>query len=171
MKFVQRICIIIIACCMLSGAVSAAPTVLDIMKEMDDMENLGSDVTLKVKITQQRVEEGVKVLESVFYRRDVDDAFLLIMTAPDSDKGNGYLRVGDNMWMYRRNTRTFQIMNRDEPIGGTGAKAGDMEKKKFSELYEPVLDAKGKEILSEETLGKAKIPCVPFSKSQQRSKT
>lgn len=162
MKVLRKLCLAAIICCLWNGSVLAAPTVLEIMKQMDDMENLGSDVTLKVKITQQRVEEGVKVLESVFYRRDVDDAFLLIMIAPDSDKGNGYLRVGDNMWMYRRNTRTFQIMNRDESIGGTGAKAGDMEKKKFSELYQPVLDAEGKEILTEESLGKAKIPVYRF---------
>jgi outer membrane lipoprotein-sorting protein len=162
MKLLRNLLLSITICSLFVGYAQAGPTVMEIMTQMDDMEKLGSDVTLKVKITQQRVEEGVKVLESVFYRRDKDDAFLLIMIAPDSDKGNGYLRVGDNMWMYRRNTRTFQIMNRDEPIGGTGAKAGDMESKKFTELYEPVLDDQGQEILSEETLGKAKIPVYRF---------
>lgn len=146
----------------LSANSLAAPTVVEIMNNMDGIEDMQSDVTLKVKITHQKVEEGVKVQESVFYRRDADDSFLMIMTAPDSDKGNGYLRVGDNMWMYRRNTRTFQIMNRDDSIGGTGAKAGDFEKKKFTDLYAPVLDAAGKEILTEETLGKAQIPVYRF---------
>ncbi len=43
---------------------------------------------------------------------------LIVMSAPEAEKGNGYLRMGDNLWMYRRNTRTFQHINRDESIGG-----------------------------------------------------
>ncbi len=152
-----------IALCFIWGNASfAAPTVFEIMEKMDEMENLGVDATAKVKITEQKPDEGVRVVEMVYYRRDSDDSYLIVMIAPDTDKGNGYLRVGDNMWMYRRNTRTFQIMNRNESIGGTGAKAGDMESKKFSELYEPVNDAQGKEILTEETLGKANIPVYRF---------
>jgi outer membrane lipoprotein-sorting protein len=140
----------------------ATPTTLEIMKEMEEMEDIGIDITVKVKITQQKPDQGVKLFESVYYRRDQDDAFLIVMTAPDNEKGNGYLRVGDNMWMYRRNTRTFQIMKRDQSIAGTDAKAGDLEKRKFTELYEPTLDDQGNEILAEETLGKAKIPVYRF---------
>ena len=132
------------------------------MKKMEENENIGVDVTAKIKMTMQTRDEGITVKECVFYRRDRDDAFLIVMTAPDAEKGNGYLRVGDNMWMYRRNTRTFQIMSRDERIGGTGAKAGDLEKKKITDLYAPILDKNGNEILSEETLGKAKISVYRF---------
>jgi len=140
----------------------AAPSVIEIMKNMEDLQELGTGITVKAKFTQQKPDQGVKVYESVYYRRDQDDAFLIVIIAPDSDKGNGYLRVGDNMWMYRRNTRTFQIMSRDQSIAGTNANAGDMEKRKFTDLYEPALDDQGNEILSEETLGKAKIPVYRF---------
>jgi outer membrane lipoprotein-sorting protein len=136
----------------------AAPTAMEIMKKMEEMEDIGIDITVKVKITQQKADQGAKVFESIYYRRDNDDAFLIVMTAPDNEKGNGYLRVGDNMWMYRRNTRTFQIMKRDQSIAGTDAKAGDLESRKFTELYEPAVDDQGNELLAEETLGKAKIP-------------
>jgi hypothetical protein len=36
----------------------------------------------------------------IYYERDADGAFLIVMTAPEVEKGNGYLRLGDNMWMY-----------------------------------------------------------------------
>lgn len=162
MKRIWSLIACLTLCLAWSSLSAASPTVLEIMEKMDDMENLGVDATAKVKITEQKPDEGVKVVEMVYYRRDRDDSYLIVMIAPDTDKGNGYLRVGDNMWMYRRNTRTFQIMNRNESIGGTDAKAGDMEKKKFTDLYEPVLDAQGKEILTEETLGKAQIPVYRF---------
>jgi len=140
----------------------AAPGVVEIMNNMEDLQDIATDITVKLKITEKKPDQGVKVLEGVYYRRDEDDSFLLVMIAPDNEKGNGYLRVGDNMWMYRRNTRTFQIMHRDQSIGGTDAKAGDMEKRKFTDLYEPALDENNNEILTEETLGKAKIPVYRF---------
>jgi hypothetical protein len=82
------------------------------------------------------------------------------MIAPEADKGNGYLRVGDNFWMYRVNTRTFQHINRDESISGSDVKSGDFEKRKLSELYKGAVDANGKEKITEETLGK--IPVYKF---------
>ena len=141
-----------------ASQVWAEPTAPEIMKAMEDLQDMGVDITAKIKITQKKPDQGVKVFESVYYRRDEDDSFLIVMTAPDNEKGNGYLRVGDNMWMYRRNTRTFQMMSRDQSIAGTDSNAGDFEQRKFTELYEPGVDDQGNELLVSETLGKAKIP-------------
>ena len=162
MKTVQIIIIIILLTVGLSNNLQAAPGVMEILAEMDRMERLGADITVKCELTETRVNQGVRVLEGVYYRRDQDDAYLIVLTAPDTEKGNGYLRVGDNMWMYRRNTRTFQIMGRGQSIGGTDADAGDLETRKYVELYEPVLDERGNEKLTEESLGKAKIPVYRF---------
>lgn len=157
MKTLQTILVSLVLISILNSELRAAPTVVEIMEQMETLQELNTDIISKVKMTHQEPDQGVKVLESVYYRRDEDDAFLVVLTAPDSEKGNGYLRVGDNMWMYRRNTRTFQMMSRNQSIGGTQVKSGDMEKRKFTELFEPSLDEDGNEILSEETLGKAKI--------------
>jgi outer membrane lipoprotein-sorting protein len=149
---------ILMILCTLVPAVAAEPTVQAIIDFIDTNYQVRSDMTAKVKITTKDPEQGNKVIESVYYRRDSDDSFLIVMTAPETDRGNGYLRVGDNMWMYRRNTRTFTHIGRDEKIGGSNTTAGDVETRKFKELYKPSLDASGKEILSLETLGSAKIP-------------
>jgi hypothetical protein len=87
------------------------------------------------------------------------------MTAPENEKGNGYLRVGDNFWMYRINTRTFQHINRDESIGGSDAHSSDFETRKLTELYGPVLDANGGEIITEEMLGQ-----IPVNKFEVKAK-
>ncbi len=134
------------------------PTGMDILKKMEAIEFIETDGTLKMSFTVQRKDKSVKIMEAVFYRRDADDAFLMVMTGPDTEKGNGYLRVGDNMWMYRRNSRTFQKMSRYQSIAGTQMNAADFEKRKYSELFQPLADANGKELLTEETLGQAKIP-------------
>lgn len=139
-----------------------AITVMEIMKKMDELYSMKQDLTAKMKFTQKKVDEGVKVVENIFYQRDREDKFLSVGISPESNRGNGYLRVGDNMWMYRRNTRTFQIMKREDTISGTDTRAGDLEKKKFTDLYEPKLDEQGREMLYEETMGKAEIPVYRF---------
>jgi outer membrane lipoprotein-sorting protein len=135
----------------------AAPKVSEVMRQIDRMMEMIKDISVKVSIVQNKARQGVKNYEYLFFRRDETDEFLLVLTAPDTEKGNGYLRVGDNFWMYRQNTRTFQHISRDESISGTNAKSGDFEKKKLHDLYKPLIDKNGVEIIHEEMLGKKPV--------------
>jgi len=146
----------------LSGNLAAAslPEVETILKTMDNNLQLNSDGTAKVEITQQKAGEGVKVYKSIYYLRDEDDSFLIIMTEPEVEKGNGYLRVGDNFWLYKRNTRTFQHINRDESIAGSDASGEDFENRNYIDTYRAAIDDDGKEIISESQLGD--IPVYRF---------
>ncbi len=164
MNSVRIACVVlwVMVCVPVGPAMAQAITVVEIMEKMDLIYDIEQDLTVKMKFTLRRVGEGLKKIESIFYRRDSTDQFLSVNISPESDRGNGYLRVEGNTWMYRRNTRTFQIMKRDDSISGTDAKAGDLEKRKFTDLYQPAVDEQGKEMLFEETLGKAKIPVYRF---------
>jgi outer membrane lipoprotein-sorting protein len=139
-------------------ALWAIPTVQQVIDYIDTNYDVRSDVTAQAKITTRDPDQGTKIIQSVYYRRDKDDSFLIVMADPETERGNGYLRVGDNMWLYRRTTRTFTHIGRDEKIGGSNASAGDFETRKFKDLYKPALDAAGKEVITEETIGGAKIP-------------
>lgn len=153
----------------------AGITVNEILTKQDNRLMINTDISAKVKVVQQKVNQGTKQVELFYYRRDADDSFLMIATAPAKEKGNGYLRVGDNQWLYRRNTRTFQHINRDENISGTDIKAGQFEKKKITELYDPVKDKSGKVILEKDTISNipvyryeltAKVKDVPYPKQE-----
>jgi isochorismate synthase EntC len=138
-------------------SIFALPAANDLLKKIDEVQKQTTDVKANVSLTQQKANQGVKTLEVLYYRRDSDRSFLIVMEAPESDKGNGYLRVADNFWMYRRNTRTFQHINRDESIGGSDAKGQDFEERSVTELYQPALDKDNKEKLSEEKLGQIAV--------------
>lgn len=114
---------------------------------------IATDSRAQVTMTQQKPNQGAKVFDMVFYRRDKDNAFLIVFSAPEAEKGNGYLRIEDNFWMYRRNTRTFQHINRDESIGGSNASGEDFETRKLTELYAPATDSSGKELITADKLG------------------
>jgi outer membrane lipoprotein-sorting protein len=140
-----------------STSLFALPAIGGILKTMEGIYKMTSDAKARVQMTQQKKDEGVKNFDILWYRRDRDNAFLMVMAAPENEKGNGYLRVDDNFWMYRRNTRTFQHINRDESIGGSDAHGEDFENRKLTEMYAGVKDAAGKEAISEEMLGQIPV--------------
>lgn len=135
----------------------AIPPGSEILARLEKNTSLTTDVTATVTLTQQKTGQGIKNFKMLFYRRDADDSFLIVFQAPESEKGNGYLRVGENFWMYRRNTRSFQHINRDENIGGTDAQGDDFEDRPITELYAVSKDSSGKEKITEESLGKVPV--------------
>jgi len=76
------------------------------------------------------------------------------MTAPESEKGNGYLKADDHFWMYRRNTRTFQHISRDESIAGSDANTSDFETPKYELQYKGKKDSDNEDIIQTVNLGK-----------------
>jgi hypothetical protein len=147
---------------LLAAVISMAqqPSVESILKSIEYNTTMKTDARAKVSLVIQKNGEGVKNMEALWYRRDRDNAYMIVMLAPESDKGVGYLRVSDNFWMYRPNTRTFQHINRDESIGGSNAHGEDFENRKLTELYEGIKDASGRDSISEEKLGQ--IPVYKF---------
>ncbi|HTY08812.1 MAG TPA: outer membrane lipoprotein-sorting protein [Candidatus Edwardsbacteria bacterium] len=140
-----------------TAAAQQLPAIGTILKKLDDNYSQTTDISARVALTQQKAGQGVKAIDLLYYRRDSDQSFLIVMVAPESEKGNGYLRVGDNFWMYRRNTRTFQHINRDENIGGTNAKGENFEDRKLVDLYAPATDAAGKQIIARDKLGQIAV--------------
>ncbi len=128
-----------------------------ILKTVDSIRKLDEDVTAKVSIIVQDKQQGTRTLESVYFAKDTNDLFLIVMTKPETEKGNGYLKSGKNFWMYRRNTRSFQHIARNESIAGTDANAGDFETPKYVEQYKVTTSKNGKEIILEELLGKVPV--------------
>jgi outer membrane lipoprotein-sorting protein len=135
----------------------APPPGSEILTRLEKNTSLTTDVTATVTLTQQKTGQGIKNFRMLFYRRDADDSFLIYFLEPQSEKGNGYLRVGDNFWMYRRNTRTFQHINRDENIGGTDVQGDDFEDRPLTDLYAVSKDSAGREMTAEEKLGNVPV--------------
>jgi outer membrane lipoprotein-sorting protein len=152
-----RILIAMLVSCNFTFAQTAVNAIL---KNLEYNMTMTTDARAKVAITVQKTGEGVKAMEALWYRRDRDNAYIIVMLAPESDKGVGYLRVSDNFWMYRPNTRTFQHINRDESIGGSNAHGENFENHKLTDLYEGLKNAAGKDSIKEEMLGL--IPVYKF---------
>jgi outer membrane lipoprotein-sorting protein len=144
---------LILSTLLFAGSIGATPGSVELLTKLSENSRLVTDARANVSMTQEKPGQGIKTTDVVFYRRDKDNSFLIVMVGPESEKGNGYLRVGDNFWMYRRNTRVFQHINRDERIGGTDASGGDFENRPLTDLYVGVKKKDGTEAISEDKLG------------------
>ena len=66
-----------------------------------------SDMSATISMVSVSPDRGTFANKQQIYRRDKDDAFLMIMVEPESRKGQGMLRVDNNMWRYDPTSRKF----------------------------------------------------------------
>lgn len=66
-----------------------------------------SDMSATISMVNVSPDRGTFVSKQQIYRRDKDDAFLMVTLEPESRKGQGMLRVDNNMWRYDPTSRKF----------------------------------------------------------------
>jgi outer membrane lipoprotein-sorting protein len=98
---------------------SSDPEAIKIVRAYEAKLNLvGVDVTNTFTLVQKRAGEADKVLQIKVYRRDAADNFTLVFQYPDSEKGKGYWRNKDDLYLYLPSTREFVYRNRKDDVGG-----------------------------------------------------
>lgn len=80
---------------------------------------LGLDIANTFTLVQKKTGEADRVLQVKIYRRDAADTFALVFQFPDSEKGKGYYRNKDDLFLYLPSTREFVYRNRKDDVGST----------------------------------------------------
>ncbi len=111
------------------------PDPIKLVREVEDRLNFTSDLSASIQLIQKDPEKSSSAFKLKYYRRDKDDKFVLLFQEPETEKGKGYLRLGDDLFMYLPSTREFVHKNRKESVGDTDAKADNFEMKKYEDLY------------------------------------
>ena len=89
-------------------------------------------------------EEGVSKREVQQFRRDSEDQFLMLILEPEDRKGQGYLRVEDNMWMYDPISRKFSHISLKERFENTDARHSDFQRSSTADDYDITNVTEGK---------------------------
>lgn len=80
-------------------------TILDAIDRGRNFETLDISCLLTVLTTHSDGEKDT--IEGRYFRRDREDKFTLIISAPRAQMGQGYLQVDSNLWFYDPETRAF----------------------------------------------------------------
>ena len=95
----------------------------------------GLDVTTTFTLVQKKSGETDRVLRVQTFRRDDADMYTILFQYPDSEKGKGYLRRGDDLYCYLPSTREFVYKNRKDNIGSTDARTDLFGRQKILEQH------------------------------------
>jgi len=80
-------------------------------------------------------EAGVEKRVIQQYRRDADDAFLMIIVEPVTQRGQGYLMVDDNLWFYEPESRKFSHTSMKVQFADSDANNADFRASTIADDY------------------------------------
>jgi len=138
-KLLQTILTAALLTCAAAACAAAAdsdPAAVKIVQGWESQLNtLGLDVTTTFTLVQKRPGDTDRVLRVRTFRRDSADMYTIIFQYPDSEKGKGYLRRGNDLYYYLPSTREFVYKNRKDNIGSTDARTDLFGRQKILEQY------------------------------------
>jgi outer membrane lipoprotein-sorting protein len=122
------------------GAAAAAAEPPDFQKVLEAIDRNGDfgslDYSALFTVVTQKPNEKDSVMEVRLFRRDEHDQMVWIMQKPEAQKGQGFLRVDENIWMYDPESGKFSHSTMKETIQNSKAKSSDLKKTTYGQDYE-----------------------------------
>jgi outer membrane lipoprotein-sorting protein len=116
---------------------SSDPRAAKIVAAVDDKLNLeGLDITDTFTLVQKKSGEADRVIQVKIYRRDAANTFTLLFLYPPSEKGKGYYRYGNDLYLYLPSTREFVYRNRKDDVGSTDVRTDLFGKQTTLDQYD-----------------------------------
>ncbi len=122
------------------GAAAAAFADPDFNQMLKDIDNLGSfedsDFSCVYTFVSEKPGEETEVTQARMFRRDSKEQFVMLILKPEYQKGQGYLKVDENVWFYDPESRKFTHSSMKENVQNSEAKNSDMDGLSLSEDYQ-----------------------------------
>jgi outer membrane lipoprotein-sorting protein len=87
-----------------------------------------SDMTATINMVMVSPDRGTQTRKQVIYRRDKDNAFLMMTLEPESRKGQGLLLVDQNMWRYDPTSRKYTHTDLKETYENSTVRNADFKR-------------------------------------------
>ena len=115
------------------------------LKAIDEMGNYGSkDYSATYSIVTSKPGENPSSSEIQIFRRDDRDQIVILINKPDKQKGQGYLKIDDNVYFYDPDSGNFSHSTMKENLQNSEAKNSDFKRYTFAEDYDIVSTASAK---------------------------
>lgn len=126
-----------------------------VLEAMDAQMAYQGDYSATVSLVVEKPGKPKENLQFKMFERIGKDTFTMVQLFPEADKGNGYLRDGDNIWAYDPIGRKFSHSSLKDALADSDLKVNDMSKEdnKWRKNYKITGFA-------EETLGKYQVYAI-----------
>jgi outer membrane lipoprotein-sorting protein len=124
------------------GAVTAQDFV-EILRVIDERNNFPADFAATFSMERIDPEDGEDARTVQVFRRDEDDKFLLLIQKPETQLGQGYLRIDDGLWFYDPESRQFTFTSLSEAFEGSDARNDDFGRSSLADDYQILSTVEG----------------------------
>ena len=124
----------------LAAAVPAAAATTDfkaLLKAIDDLQTFSKqDYSAVYDIVSEKPGEDPSTTQVKIFRRDDHDQIVILIREPEKQKGQGYLKIDDNVWFYDPESGNYSHSTMKENINGSQAKNSDFKKYTFADDFD-----------------------------------
>ena len=103
-----------------------------------------TDFSSEMTLVIEDPEEGIDRQRVRMFRRDRDEAFVLLILEPEVNRGQGYLQVDDALWFYDPDSRSFSFTSQSESFQGSDARNSDFASSSLEDDYDIVAVEEGR---------------------------
>ena len=120
-----------------------------IMESSDDALAYHGDYSATISLVIEKPNKPKENLQYKIFQRVDKDLMTMVQLFPEADKGNGYLKDGDNIWSYDPISRKFSHTSIKDALGDSDIQVNDVDQsdERWRENYEV-------QSFEESTLGK-----------------
>lgn len=97
-----------------------------ILESTDDVLAYHGDYSATISLLIEKPGKPNESLQYKIFERTDKDLMTIVQLFPEADKGNGYLRDGENIWSYDPISRKFSHTSIKEALGDSDVKLDDI---------------------------------------------
>jgi outer membrane lipoprotein-sorting protein len=129
----------ILAGLILAIAATGALWAEDYQKILEKVDSLASymdtDYGAEYTIVEDKGQDGREKTVAVVFRRDKQEKYVIIVTEPEVNKGQGYLKVDEALWFYDPESSRFNFTKSSERFQNTNARNSDFTRSTLAQDY------------------------------------
>jgi outer membrane lipoprotein-sorting protein len=132
-------------CALGAQAGGGTPDFVKVLKQADALVTFNdSDFSALYTFVQETPGQGTSTKQAMVFRRDTNNTYLIVIVKPDSDKGKGYLKSGNNLWLYDPLSRRFTFTSAKDRFQNMNARNSDFTRSNLAGDYKVLGSARQK---------------------------
>jgi outer membrane lipoprotein-sorting protein len=120
-------------------AAQSKQELVKLLEELDRRQNSVGDFKAEVYLESTTKGEAESAYKLLVFRRSepADRRFIMLFTEPKTARGQGYLRIGRNVWFYDPSVGRWERRTERARIAGTTSRRSDFDQSRMAEEYDP----------------------------------
>ncbi len=120
---------------LVAGPSWAEPDFAAILSRIDEITNFTTDFSGVYAAVKERTGELPTNIQAQMFRRDREGKFVILIFAPQAQKGQGYLEIDNNLWFYDPQSRLFTHSSLKENWQSSDAMNSDFYRTNYARDY------------------------------------